>query len=198
MTPQNFISRALSLIPRDSQVHLDVNILDESTLATLKDSVDVKIDTVANVAGQIWIFGYPDNNSDAQQAFEPAAVKEGLDRILDDAECILEHSDNDDVDTTSIDEDVELFVVTETVQDYKGACTNCYGVSKSLERALSIMRESISERFNCEERFSDEEEPEKAMSAFIDGYFTNAEKTGWRYFDGDTEYTFEIHKEKLS
>lgn len=197
MTPQNFISRALSLIPRDSQVYLDVNILDESTLASLKDGVDVKIDTVANVAGQIWIFGYPDNNSDAQQAFEPAAFKEGLDRILDDAECILEHSD-EDADTTSIAEGVELFVVTETVQDYKGACTNCYGVSKNPERALSIMRESISERFSCEERFSDEEEPEKAMSAFIDGYFTNPEKTGWRYFDGDTEYTFEIHKTKLS
>ena len=92
----------------------------------------------------------------------------------------------------------ELFVVTETVQDYKGACTNCYGVSKSLERALSIMRESIAERFGCEERFAEEEDPEKAMSTFIDGYFTNAEKTGWRYFDGDTEYTFEIHKTKLS
>jgi len=92
----------------------------------------------------------------------------------------------------------ELFVVTETVQDYKGACTNCYGVSKNLERALSIMRESIAKRFACEERFSDEEDPEKAMSTFIDGYFTNPEKTGWRYFDGDTEYTFEIHKTKLS
>lgn len=92
----------------------------------------------------------------------------------------------------------ELFVVTETVQDYKGACTNCYGVSKNLERALSIMRESIAERFGCEERFAEEEDPKKAMSTFIDGYFTNAEKTGWRYFDGDTEYTFEIHKTKLS
>lgn len=92
----------------------------------------------------------------------------------------------------------QLFVVTETVQDYKGACTNCYGVSKNLERALSIMRESIAERFSCEERFAEEEDPEKAMSTFIDGYFTNAEKTGWRYFDGDTEYTFEIHKTKLS
>lgn len=92
----------------------------------------------------------------------------------------------------------ELFVVTETVQDYKGACTNCYGVSKSLERALSIMRESISERFGCEERFSDEEDPQKAMSAFIDGYFANDEKTTWRYFDGDTDYTFEIHKTSLS
>lgn len=201
MNPQNFISQALSLIPRDSQVYLDVNILDESTLATLKDGVDVRIDTVANVAGHIWIFGYPDNSSGTQRAFEPAAFMEGLDRILDDAECILEHSDeddNDDADATSIAEGVELFVVTETVQDYKGACTNCYGVSKSLERALNIMRKSIAERFGCEERFSDEEEPEKAMSAFIDGYFTNAEKTGWRYFDGDTEYTFEIHKEKLS
>lgn len=92
----------------------------------------------------------------------------------------------------------ELFVVTETVQDYKGACTNCYGVSKNLERALSIMRESISERFGCEERFSDEEDPQKAMDTFIDGYFTNPEKTAWRYFDGDTDYTFEIHKTKLS
>lgn len=98
MTPQEFIRRALSLIPRDSQVYLDVNILDESTLAVLKDGVDVKIDTVANVAGHIWIFGYPDNSSGTQQAFEPDVFKEGLDRILDDAECILEHSDEDDND----------------------------------------------------------------------------------------------------
>lgn len=98
MTPQDFIARANSLIPRDSLVYLDVNILDESTLAVLKDGVDVIIDTVANVAGHIWIFGYPDDDSDTQQAFEPDVFKEGLDRILDAAKCILEHSDEDDND----------------------------------------------------------------------------------------------------
>lgn len=197
MTPQDFIHQALSLIPRDSQVYLDVNILDESTFATLKDGIDVKIDTVANVAGHIWIFGYPDKNSDTQQAFEPAVFKEGLDNVLYDVECILEHSD-EDADTTSIAEGVELFVVTETVQDYKGADTNVYGASHDLATASGILRDAIKERFGCEERFADEQDPQKAMDTFIDGYFTNPEKTTWRYFDGDTDYTFEIHKTKLS
>lgn len=92
----------------------------------------------------------------------------------------------------------QLFVVTETVQDYKGAGTYVYGASRDLTTASGILRDAIKERFGCEERFADEEEPEKAMSAFIDGYFTNPEKTAWRYFDGDTDYTFEIHKTKLS
>ena len=200
MTPQDFITRALNLIPRDSQVYLDVNILDESTLATLKDGVDVKIDTVANVAGHIWIFGYPDNNSDTQQAFEPAVFKEGLDNVLYDVECILERPDEDEHDGDEENEaDVEyMFVVTETVQNYKGACTNCYGVAWALDVARKILRNAISERFDCEDRFADDENPQKAMDAFIDGYYANTEKTAWRYFDGDTDYTFEIHKEKLS
>lgn len=91
-----------------------------------------------------------------------------------------------------------LFVVTETVQDYKGADTNVYGASRDLATASGILRDAIKERFGCEERFADEQDPQKAMDAFVDGYFTNPEKTTWRYFDGDTDYTFEIHKTKLS
>lgn len=92
----------------------------------------------------------------------------------------------------------QLFVVTETVQDYKGADTNVYGASRDLTTASGILRDAIKERFGGEERFADEQDPQKAMDTFIDGYFTNPEKTTWRYFDGDTEYTFEIHKTKLS
>lgn len=196
MTPQDFITRVQSIVPRGSQVYLDVNILDESTLATLRDGVDVKIDTVANVAGHIWIFGYPDNNSDAQQAYEPKVFKEGLDDVFDSIMYILERPNEDGID---------LFVVTETVKDYnteyqleKGACTNCYGVAECLERARKILRDSIGERFDVENRFDDEEDPLKAAEDFVEGNFKNEEKTSWHYFDGNTDYTFEIHKEKLS
>lgn len=92
----------------------------------------------------------------------------------------------------------ELFVVTGSIQDYKGAGTYVYGASRDLATASGILRDAIKERFGCEDRFADEQDPQKAMDAFIDGYFTNPEKTTWRYFDGDTDYTFEIHKTKLS
>lgn len=92
----------------------------------------------------------------------------------------------------------QLFVVTETIQDYKGADTNVYGASRDLDTASGILRDAIKERFGCEERFADEQDPQKAMDTFVDGHFTNHEKTTWRYFDGDTDYTFEIHKTKLS
>lgn len=92
----------------------------------------------------------------------------------------------------------QLFVVTETVQDYKGAGTYVFGASRDLATASGILRDAIKEHFGCEDRFADEQDPQKAMDTFIDGHFTNPEKTGWRYFDGDTDYTFEIHKTKLS
>lgn len=92
----------------------------------------------------------------------------------------------------------QLYVVTETLQDYKGASTNVCGASRGLSAAGDILRKAIHERFSCQERFADEQDPAKAVNAFIDGYFANDEKTTWRYFDGDFEYTFEIHKTSLS
>lgn len=91
-----------------------------------------------------------------------------------------------------------IYVVTETVQDYKGACTNVCGATDDLGRARATLAGAVKERFSCEERFADEQNPDAAIGAFIDGHFTGDAKTSWHYFDGDTDYTFDIHKTALS
>lgn len=189
MNKKELENKLLGIIPYNGKADIGANALEESTIITVRDretvygdKKDFKPETVMNVFGNIFVFGYFEDETTLRVINTYDLDETALEEIARSAEAAARQGQ-------------ELYTITETVKDYKGACTNVYGISADRNKAKEIMQKAIHDRF--EHRFEESENPKSAFEIFYLGY-VNKEENQWRYFDGDTDYTFEIHKTKQS
>ena len=195
MDNNEFVNKLKASIPAGTEVNLNPSVTGKVIKATVSNpdgglDDEIRVEAVERKIGLIRITGYADTDPNLLRDFSPEDISSGFEKIV---KAIKAANNNKKAEPTK-----ELYIVTETVQDYKGASTNCYGATESLDKAREILLRSIDERFDIDDRFSYEDDPKQAAKAFLKDNFKNKEKTFWNYFDGDTDYTFEIHKTKLS
>ena len=195
MENNEFVNKLRALVPAGTEVNLNPFVTGKVIKATVSNpdgglDDEIRVEAVERKIGIIRITGYADTDPNLLRDFSPEDISSGFEEIV---KTVKAAKDKKKAEPTK-----ELYIVTETVQDYKGASTNCYGATESLDKAREMLLQSIDERFDIDDRFSYEDDPKQAAKAFLEDNFKNKEKTFWNYFDGDTDYTFEIHKTKLS
>ena len=87
---------------------------------------------------------------------------------------------------------MDVFVITESYQDYKGADATTHGIYKSMKDAKVAFREILHELF---EYAFDEEDAAENEKWIMTKYVKNtADFCLWVYDDGDSEHKFYIEK----
>ena len=194
MENSEFINILQKTIPYNASIDVHAYSVTATVSGEESGGLDntIAVEQVCKVLHKIFIHGYiQDDDPNTIRSVTPDEITSGFEEIIEAVKSEISNTEN---------ANKTVHVITETVQDYKGACTNIYGVTESPEKASEILRAAIEERIDPAERFYDEEDPEQAAKDakdFVEKHFTNEEKTRWDYFDGDTDYTFEIQKSKL-
>ncbi len=88
---------------------------------------------------------------------------------------------------------MEVFVITESYQDYKTADATTHGIYKTMKNAKVAFRDILKEIFDY--MFDDEENTENTEEWIMKHYVKNTKDfCEWFYDDGDSIYKFYIDK----
>lgn len=86
---------------------------------------------------------------------------------------------------------MEVFVITESYQDYKTADATTHGIYKTMKDAKMAFRNLLEEMFD----YMFDEEDEDSEEWIMANYIKNTEDSCmWVYDDGDSIYKFYIEK----